>query len=73
MLTEIETQIVDLLKTGKSNDEIAAAMGVRVKTVKWHLTRIYKKTGSSGDRQLLAKFISNLTPNGPLPENIVNV
>jgi len=45
-LTHRELQIFDLLSKGKMNKEIAADLGIRVNTVKFHLASIYSKTGA---------------------------
>ena len=44
-LTPAEQKIVQLLKQGRSNKEIAMQLGVAESTVKNHLGNIYKKTG----------------------------
>ncbi|CAA0112259.1 Serine/threonine-protein kinase PknK [Starkeya nomas] len=40
-----ELQILDILARGKSNKEIARALGLDVNTIKWHLKNIYSKLG----------------------------
>lgn len=42
-----ELQILDILARGKSNKEIARALGLDVNTIKWHLKNIYSKLGVS--------------------------
>jgi DNA-binding CsgD family transcriptional regulator len=44
-LTEREAQVVRLLAEGKSNRELAGALGVSQKTVERHLANIYVKVG----------------------------
>lgn len=44
-LNEKETLILDLLLENKRNKEIAAATNMKLKTIKYYLTRIYKKLG----------------------------
>lgn len=44
-LTQREIQILDLIKTGRTNTEIAAALGIEKRTVKAHLGRLMKKMG----------------------------
>jgi DNA-binding CsgD family transcriptional regulator len=53
-LTGNEQQIADLVATGNSNREIAAAMHLSVKTVEYLLTGIYRKVGVYGRTQLAA-------------------
>lgn len=55
-LTETENKVIELLKQGHSNAYIALKLEVKEKTVKFHLTNIYRKTGVSGDREFLARF-----------------
>ncbi len=45
MLTHRQMEILRLLKEGTSNQEIATAMSLSVKTVENHLTRIYRQLG----------------------------
>lgn len=44
MLTEREREVMHLLMSGRSNREIAAAMGIEQATVKAHLGRMLRKT-----------------------------
>jgi DNA-binding CsgD family transcriptional regulator len=46
-LTETEQTVCRLVAAGQSNDQIAAALGISVRTVTTHLTRIYQKLGHS--------------------------
>ncbi|UAY52637.1 helix-turn-helix transcriptional regulator [Ferruginibacter albus] len=45
MLTKKESQVIELLKAGMLNKEIADSMNVSLHTVKNHLKSIYKKLG----------------------------
>ena len=51
-VTPRERQIVDLLSVGASNKEIAKRLTVTERTVKAHLTAIFRKLGLSGRLQL---------------------
>src|SRR5262249_41391006 len=51
-VTPRERQIVDLLSAGASNKEIAKRLNVTERTVKAHLTAIFRKLGLSGRLQL---------------------
>ncbi|OMH31379.1 helix-turn-helix transcriptional regulator [Tersicoccus sp. Bi-70] len=53
VLTRREHEIVEHLLAGRSNRQIAAAMGVSVRTVENHLYRIYPKLGVSRREDLL--------------------
>lgn len=46
LLSEREQQVFDLLTSGKSKQETAAAMCLSVKAVDYHLHKMYKKTGT---------------------------
>lgn len=59
-LTESQYKVYEHLLRGLSNAEIAATLGVRPKTIKFHLTSVYKKLGVSGDRELLAREVVKL-------------
>ena len=53
-LTRRQLQIVQLLKTGASNKEIARVLGISDGTVKVHLHSIYEKLGVAGRCKLVA-------------------
>ena len=56
-LTFKEIQVTDLTARGLSNKEIANQMFVTEKTVKFHLTNIYKKLGVASRAQLIVKCL----------------
>lgn len=43
-----------LISTGQSPDRAATALEVSVSTVRWHLKRIFAKTGTAGQPELTA-------------------
>jgi DNA-binding NarL/FixJ family response regulator len=51
-LTAREADVLELLRRGRSNAEIAAALHVGVETVRTHARHIYRKLGVSGRREL---------------------
>jgi DNA-binding NarL/FixJ family response regulator len=51
-LTPREADVLELLQTGSSNPEIAAALFVGVETVRTHARNIYRKLGVSSRREL---------------------
>jgi len=55
-----EFEVADLVSKGKSNKEAANALFVTEKTVKFHLTNIYKKMGVKSRSQLIVWCASNL-------------
>jgi DNA-binding NarL/FixJ family response regulator len=52
MLTDREREVMHLLMSGRSNREIAAAMGIEQATVKAHLGRMLRKTRASNRVEL---------------------
>jgi len=54
VLTPREAEVLGLLRTGRSNAEIAQALHVSVETVRTHARRIYRKLGVKTRRELRA-------------------
>lgn len=52
-LSSRESQVVDLVCMGHSNKKVAQELNIREKTVKFHLTNIYKKLNVKSRVQLL--------------------
>ena len=46
-LTAAELQVLQLLEEGKSNNQIREQMGIKLSTVKFHLTNLFEKLGAS--------------------------
>ena len=57
-----ERQIVSLLANGCSNQEIANRLGLRLQTVKNHLSRIYRKLGVPNRVQLAVLVLQKEPP-----------
>jgi DNA-binding NarL/FixJ family response regulator len=55
VLTPREAEVLDLLRTGGSNAEIAHALHVSIETVRTHARRIYRKLGVKTRRELRAQ------------------
>ncbi|SFR28221.1 regulatory protein, luxR family [Lentzea waywayandensis] len=53
-LTPVETEIARLVRSGLRNREIAVRLAMATRTVELHLTRVYRKLGLSGRRELRA-------------------
>lgn len=51
-----EKKIADLVFEGLSNREIAAKLEISEKTVKFHLTNIFRKTGLKSRSLLIAEY-----------------
>jgi len=64
LLTPRENQIVHLIASGEKNKEIAGQLGISERTVKAHLTSVFRKTGIS-DRLRLALLIAQDHPDKP--------
>jgi DNA-binding CsgD family transcriptional regulator len=52
-LSKRQSEVLDLVKAGKSRSEICRALGLRKNTVTRHLKRVFRKTGWS-KRDLIA-------------------
>lgn len=70
-LTPTETDIACRIASGRSAEETAYEMGIRVGTVRTHLKHIYVKTGVGSQAQLTAKVVRAhlLLPNEIIPPN----
>lgn len=58
-LTQREVEVMELLIKAYSYKEIGAALGISMPTVKTHITRIYKKTGTEGKSGLKYVILRN--------------
>lgn len=56
-LTMREAEIGCLVMQGQSNKEIASLVNISEKTVKFHLTNVYKKIGVGSRAQFIVKHI----------------
>ena len=57
LLTERETECLQLLAQGKTNEEIAADLGIGERTVRFHLTNTCQKLGATRRAQALTRAI----------------
>jgi two-component system, NarL family, nitrate/nitrite response regulator NarL len=57
-LTRRQLQIIQLLKTGASNKEIARVLNISEGTVKVHLHSIYEKLGVTSRSKLVVLLLS---------------
>jgi NarL family two-component system response regulator LiaR len=55
LLTPREADVLELLRAGRSNGEIAQALHVSIETVRTHARRIYRKLGVKTRRELAAR------------------
>jgi DNA-binding CsgD family transcriptional regulator len=58
-LTEKEAAVMVNVALGRSNKEIAAVLGSQLRTVEFHLTRLFEKAGVDGRSALIARFWSS--------------
>jgi len=63
-LTDREREILELLRRGLANKEIAVSLGITVKTVKTHLTSLFQKLGVL-DRTQAALWAERFAPERP--------
>jgi DNA-binding NarL/FixJ family response regulator len=63
-LTDREREILELLRLGLANKEIAARLGITVKTVKAHLSSLFQKIGVL-DRTQAALWAERYAPERP--------
>jgi DNA-binding NarL/FixJ family response regulator len=61
MITGREREVLHLLMNGRSNREIAAAMGIEQATVKAHLGRMLRKTRAKNRVELTLRAMEELT------------
>ncbi len=64
-LTDREREILELLRLGLANKEIAARLGITVKTVKAHLSSLFQKIGVL-DRTQAALWAERYAPDRPI-------
>jgi DNA-binding CsgD family transcriptional regulator len=55
-LTDSERRVAELVASGLSNKEVAARLVVTVRTVEWHLSKIYEKLGVTSRTALAARW-----------------
>ena len=65
-LTDREREILELLRQGLANQEIASRLGITVKTVKAHLTSLFQKVGVL-DRTQAALWAERLATDRSTP------
>lgn len=55
-LSKREREVLALILRGMRNGEIAEALGLTVRTVKYHVTNILEKTDAANRLQLMARY-----------------
>src|SRR4051794_9543423 len=57
-LTATERQVAELVRSGRSNAEVARALAISPRTVEWNLSKIYRKLRVGSRTELAAKLAS---------------
>jgi DNA-binding NarL/FixJ family response regulator len=70
-MTPAQQRVAEQLVAGKANDEIAAALGLSVKTVKGHLSAIYKGTECANARQFIVWYLTGNRPWKPEASSVM--
>ncbi|MEL4358641.1 helix-turn-helix transcriptional regulator [Luteococcus sp. H101] len=60
-LTAQELAVAELVASGRTNREVAGELFVSVKTVQYHLTRVYAKLGVRSRGELAARGVADVT------------
>ncbi len=68
-ITERQRQVVELIASGCSNEEIAARLGISPRTAKAHSDALRHKLGVARRRQIPAAYRA-LTGRDPLPQGL---
>jgi DNA-binding NarL/FixJ family response regulator len=63
-VTQAQTRVLELLTSGMSNREIAAALYMSERSVESHLTKLYREHGVRSRAQLLATLGTRAVPSG---------
>jgi DNA-binding CsgD family transcriptional regulator len=66
-LTPTEERVAGLVALGRKNDEVAAQLSLSLKTVEWHLSRLYRKLGVRSRTELSVVLLGRnpLGSSGP--------
>lgn len=66
LLSRREAEVLAQVMLGKTNKAIGEGLFVTEKTVKFHLTNVYKKLGVKHRSEAIHKFFTNQLPEEPL-------
>lgn len=64
-LSSREVEVMDLIASGMSNQQIAATCFISEKTVKNHINRIFTKLHSGSRSEAIARWLGTASPAGP--------
>lgn len=73
MFSNAESNVVTYLEMGYSNQDIAKKLSVCEKTIKFHLTNIFKKAGVKSAKELVAKRTGILTERVQIMKDVSNL
>jgi DNA-binding CsgD family transcriptional regulator/PAS domain-containing protein len=57
-LSAAEARVAKRLMMGDSPEQVAAILGIKISTARWHLASLYRKTGTSRQTQLVRLLLS---------------
>lgn len=60
-ISKRESEVFSFIVEGFSNAEISSKMGIAEKTVKFHTTNIFKKTGQTSRSRVIVNYYKTLT------------
>ena len=66
-LTRRQRQIVELLSEGASDAEIARALGIAERTLRWHLANAHERLGTHSRTQMVAEALRRRILPCPCP------
>jgi DNA-binding NarL/FixJ family response regulator len=66
-LTPAQTRVVELVRAGSTNGQIARELHMSLRTVESHLTRIYRDHGVTSRSQLIAALADSERPSPAEP------
>jgi DNA-binding NarL/FixJ family response regulator len=69
-LTVRETEIASRIAAGRSNKEVGQEFAICERTVKHHLTNIFRKVGVSSRLELAVLVREHIPPQTPMPDRI---
>lgn len=70
-LSSAQLKVANLALKGLSNLEIGAALGINEKTVKYHLTSVYKKVGAKSRATFITKYVAYKATHSEMVNKLV--
>jgi DNA-binding CsgD family transcriptional regulator len=69
VLTRRQVQILELLAEGASDPEIAQALGIAERTLRWHLANAHERLGTHSRPQMVAEALRRRILPCPCPHS----